>query len=71
MVLFFCCELWTEPEPVEDILFVTSTSSVNDIIFFRRDAEEREDILIENWKLKMEINFQFSVFRFQLLIPHS
>ena len=47
-------ELCSVPEPVEGILFVTSTSSVTDIIFFRRDAEERKDILIENWKLKME-----------------
>jgi hypothetical protein len=41
-------ELCSVPESVEGILFVTSTSSVTDIIFFRRDAEKRKDILIEN-----------------------
>jgi hypothetical protein len=36
------------PEPVEGILFVTSTSSVTDIIFSHKGAKERKDILIEN-----------------------
>jgi hypothetical protein len=45
--MLFCCEPCSAPEPVEGILFVTSTSSVTDI-FSRKDAEERKDNLIEN-----------------------
>ena len=59
--MLLCCELCSVPEPVEGILFVTSTSSVTDIIFSRKDAKERR----ENFHFQSLHHFITSSFIFE------